>query len=736
MNETESKPELLAPVGGAESFFAAIEAGADAVYIGLPGLNARNLAKEPDLAEIGAMIGYCHAQGKKLYLAANSLILQKEINGLLRTLTQVSELAPDALIVQDIGLLRLVREHFPSLNCHASTLMTAHCAAGVRMLARLGCKRVVLAREMTVAEIAAVCQNAPVEIEVFIHGAMCFAYSGLCLFSSYLGGKSGLRGQCVQPCRRAYRIGSGTAAGASRKNKGGYLFSMNDLNGLPAINVLRQAGVASLKIEGRQRSANYVATVVAAYRRVLDAGPERREEAMGAARELLTQAMSRKTGDGYFFSPCPDQAISPWHSGNLGRYLGRIYAGKNHNSTDLPPLRLAVPLVVGDRLRLHLEPSGERLAFTVKGLRQAGREASVGNSGDEVTIRPPKLPPGSWRWIDCYLVDIPQETKKIPVLPRQGIEKKLHAAEAAKRAWIEELVKRLLPTTPGGLNKSRLTTANKGAVNKKKSSPGHFVPPLPWWLRIDAPVMLQQPLPQPPEAIVFDVGRRMMRQVKDLARRFGAERLIAALPPVIFDGERQKYEGILKELRRLGLFRLQLGHIGQLAQFDLGRWRLAADYTFNLMNTLALEQVAAVGISFLQLAIELDKNSMSQAIQAFKRGSAQRNAALGLTVYGWPALFTARLVAPFFAVEKPIISPKNETFRYRQSESGSQILPLRPFSLIPHLPELAAVGLDYCLADLRGAAHPRKDLEEFTRRLGQGKNLARLPSFNYAGVLG
>jgi len=721
------KPELLAPAGGAENFFAAIEAGADAVYMGLPGVNARNLAKEPRLTEIGAMIAYSHAQGKKFYLAANSLILQKEIKELLRVLALVTELAPDALIVQDLGLLRLVRGHFPSLNCHASTLMTAHNAASVRMFARLGCKRVVLARELTVAEITAVCQNAPVEIEVFIHGAMCFAYSGLCLFSSYLGGKSGLRGQCVQPCRRAYHIGASTGMG--QKDKGGYLFSMNDLSGLRAVNALRAAGVASLKIEGRQRSAHYVATVVAAYRQVLDAVPERQEEAMDEAQELLAQAMTRKTGDGYFFSPRPDKAITPWHSGNLGRYLGRIQAVKSHDSASLPPLRLAAPLAVGNRIRLHLEPSGERLAFTVKGLRLAGREVSAGDTGDEVSIRPPKPPESGWRQIDCYLVDIQQEKKPFPALPLPAIEKKLHATEAAKRAWIQDLARRLLPAPQEGSHESWPKVKGKRPAARSAL-------PLPWWLRIDAPALLKQPLPQPPEAIVFDVNQRMMRQVRDLARRFGAGRLIAALPPVIFDREWQQYESMLKELRRLGLSRLQLGHVGQLAQFDLGHWRLAADYTFNLMNALALDQAVALGITSLQLAIELDKNAIRQTIQACKRGPAQRDIRLGLTVYGWPALFTARLSAPFFAVEKPIISPKNEAFRHRQSESGSQILPLRPFSLLPHLPELAAAGLDYCLADLRGAAHPRKDIEEFIGRLGQKKNFGKLPSFNYAGALG
>jgi putative protease len=734
-----NKPELLAPAGGPENFFAAIEAGADAVYMGLPGVNARNLAREPSLAEIGAMIEYARARGKKIYLAANSLIFQKEIKPLLHTLAALSELAPDALIAQDLGLLHLIREYFPNLTRHASTLMTAHNSAAVTMLARLGCKRVVLARELTLQEIAAITAQArrdQVEIEVFIHGAMCFAYSGLCLFSSYLGGKSGLRGQCVQPCRRAYQIGDG--AGAGQKNRGGYLFSMNDLAGPTAIGPLREAGVAALKIEGRQRSARYVATVVAAYRRVLDAEPARFEEEMAQAQEMLDAALTRKTTDGYFFSPQPNKAITPWHSGNLGRYLGRITAARDRKNgqSPLPPLKLAAPLSLGCRLRLHLEPSGERLAFTLKELRWAGREVTEAANGDEVLLNPPdpkRVLQSGWRSIDCYLVDAATEMKALPPLSTKAVAQKLRLGEQATRAWLDDLARRLAPlqATSDGQETPGARPARK-PTNRGKT----LALPLPFWLRVDAPEMLKQPLPHAPEAIVFGLNQRMMRQLADLARRYGGERLIAALPPIIFDHERGRYEGHLKQLRRLGIARLQLGHIGQLAMFDLSRLRLlAADYTLNLANALALRQAASLGIAALQFAIELDKSNLFQAIDGFKRGDTGKTVRLGLTVYGWPALFTSRLSAPFFAVEKSIVSPKHELFRHQRDEAGSRILPRRPFSLLPHLAELATSGLDYVVIDMRGATNARHDMEELARRLGPGKNPGKLPSFNYAGVV-
>ena len=250
--------ELLAPVGTLETFGAALDGGADAIYVGAPGFNARNLARDLRLEEIGAMIRHCHDLKKKLYIAANSLLLERELPLVIENLALLQELGPDALIVQDLGLIRLVRRYFPNLRLHASTLMTAHNSDAVQFLADQGCERVVLARELTLKEIGAIAgKRGGTELEVFIHGAMCFSYSGLCLFSSYLGGKSGLRGRCVQPCRRAYSTG-GKGAGAKgstsagRKGEGGrYLFSMNDLTGLEAVSHLRELGISCLKIEGR-----------------------------------------------------------------------------------------------------------------------------------------------------------------------------------------------------------------------------------------------------------------------------------------------------------------------------------------------------------------------------------------------------------------------------------------------------------------------------------------------------
>lgn len=195
-------PELLAPAGTIEVFETAIEAGADAVYVGAPALNARALAKNFTWPEMAAMVSHAHRSGTRVYTAMNSLMKEDEIPQATETLALLESIKVDALIIQDPGIYYLARKYFPRLRLHASTLMGAHNSLAVEQFGEMGFARVVLAREVTLDEIKKIqANNNPVELEVFVHGALCFSYSGLCLFSSSLGGKSGLRGRCVSTLR-------------------------------------------------------------------------------------------------------------------------------------------------------------------------------------------------------------------------------------------------------------------------------------------------------------------------------------------------------------------------------------------------------------------------------------------------------------------------------------------------------------------------------------------------------
>ena len=235
-----TKPELLAPAGSLEAFFAALDSGADAVYLGLKDFSARAKAKNFTLSELEKMLAYARSQQRRVYVTLNTLVKERELPQLVETLAALEAMAVDAVILQDLAVWRLARRHFPSLELHASTQLTIHNVAGARQLEQMGFARVVLARELSLEEITAIHRQTSIGLEHFVHGAHCFSLSGQCSFSSWLGGMSGNRGRCAQPCRRRYRHSGGD----------GYHFSPNDLSAIELLPELAAAGISSLKIEG------------------------------------------------------------------------------------------------------------------------------------------------------------------------------------------------------------------------------------------------------------------------------------------------------------------------------------------------------------------------------------------------------------------------------------------------------------------------------------------------------
>ena len=277
-------PELLAPAGDMECLYAAVAAGADAIYVGGKRFGARAFAKNFEIDELASAVRYCHLNGVKLYVTLNTLIEDLEMADAVGYAAELYRIGVDALIVADLGVMSAIRRHVPCLELHASTQMSVHNTPGVRAAADLGASRVVLARELSLADICSAVENSPCEIEVFLHGALCVCYSGQCLFSSLVGGRSGNRGECAQPCRLPY-------------NNGKYPLSLKDLSLADHIPALIESGVASLKIEGRMKSPDYVYTVVSIYRRLLDEG----RGATKAEADALRRVFSRGGfTDGYF----------------------------------------------------------------------------------------------------------------------------------------------------------------------------------------------------------------------------------------------------------------------------------------------------------------------------------------------------------------------------------------------------------------------------------------------------
>ncbi len=268
-----SDVELLAPAGSAACFHAAASAGADAVYLGLKSFNARRGADNFTEEELIQACAYARMRGMRVYVALNTVVLPGEVDEALRCACRAQRAGADALIVQDVGLAAEIARTLPDMRLHVSTQMNVHSAAGVRAAADLGARRVTLARELSVAEIACLAGEAAdlgIEVEVFAHGALCVCYSGQCLMSSMIGGRSANRGMCAQACRLPYELRDADAPGERLPAPGDYLLSPRDLCAIDLLRELADAGVASLKIEGRMKSPEYVASVASVYRSALD----------------------------------------------------------------------------------------------------------------------------------------------------------------------------------------------------------------------------------------------------------------------------------------------------------------------------------------------------------------------------------------------------------------------------------------------------------------------------------
>lgn len=746
--------ELLAPVGSLETFGAALAGGADAVYVGAPGFNARNLARDVRLEEIGAMIDHCHGLNKKLYIAANSLILEKELPLVIENLTLLQELQPDALIVQDLGLVRLVRRYFPELKLHGSTLTTVHNSDGVRFQAELGCERVVLARELTLKEIGTIAAGrGQTELEIFIHGAMCFSYSGLCLFSSYLGGKSGLRGRCVQPCRRAYSSGGrtssgkGTKAPGSKGDAGRYLFSMNDLTGLEAIPFLKQVGISSLKIEGRLRSPHYVHCIVGAYRKVLDADPQDQDEALVEAKVLVDQAMSRKTTSGYFFSPQPAEATSPHHSGNMGIHLGRFTVTRMVGAQLTCRFVTKGSLAVGDRLRLHVEPSGERTAFRLKSLFILGQPQDSAVPGSKVSIElPAGFAAGINGHVEVYKVDggLPAGSFHDGVLQTARVSRELAVKKKKLAATVQRIVSLVCETGGGIPAGEQVEVKSTGAMTKRpyRPQPGRKKLPLDWWLKTDSLKLILGDLPLSPDRYLLGFNKQTVNQAGKMKGALGkkARMLTWALPPVIMENDLPKVQKQIQLLLRTGFRSFQLGHLSQKLLFKGEKAHLFTDYTANLYNNQAVAMAGELGITAAQAGIEMDRATLQDLFNGCRAnwaasGSGSRNIPVGLMVYGAPALYTSRLAPDYFPYEKQILSPRDEPYVIRKKDGYTQTFPDKPFSLLPYLDDLKEMGVKYVVVDISGGTNSKREMQDLDDRLHNTGRYSKLSTFNFLGKL-
>lgn len=364
--ESDNKPELLIPVGNIESFYSALESGADAIYFGLKNFNARNRAMNFTPWQAAAMVKEAKKKNIRSYITLNTVVRNFEIITLIDTLNQIQQIRPDALIIQDLGVLYIINKYFPDLKIHASTQMAVHNSVGMKYSSNKKIERVVLARELTMMEIEEITRKTDIETEIFVHGALCYSFSGMCLFSSFLGGNSANRGLCTQPCRRIYSQKEGD------KRKTSYSFSLKDNQLIDYLKEFKNLNITSLKVEGRLKPADYISGVSKAYRMAID-NPEKMEE----AKSLLQYDCGREKTS-YFTGRDVYNSIT--QSATAGILIGKVSKSENNVISFTSNFKIEE----GSRLRFRNPQNDKQVDIKAEIVSEEGLNYSVTADSKEI----------------------------------------------------------------------------------------------------------------------------------------------------------------------------------------------------------------------------------------------------------------------------------------------------------------------------------------------------------------
>ena len=418
-NVTCNPPEILAPVGDEEALLAAIRGGADAVYLGIGEFNARQGAKNFTLDDLDAAVKLAHSHGVLVYLALNIPIKQKELQHALEIADRAYAVGIDAIILQDLGLLKLLKEAYPDLELHASTQMTIHNKGGVDFVAGIGAKRVIVSRELTTAEVKDIVDHSKAEVEVFVHGALCYSYSGKCLFSSFLHDRSANRGACAQPCRRRYRFVVNGREVDERHVGGSYPISCAELSTLTGLEEIVKTGVVSLKIEGRMKKPEYVTASAAAYKAAVEgicrSGENPTKEELESREAELAKLFYRGFTRGFILG---EKGVShPKYSSNYGAFLGKVLDISRSKGNTKLTVRLNEDIQVKDGIsiftRERMLGSAVTGIITIAGehIKSAKKGEKVGLEISSKTGRAVQRGDELYLTTDTQLLDTLQKTK-------------------------------------------------------------------------------------------------------------------------------------------------------------------------------------------------------------------------------------------------------------------------------------------------------------------------------------
>lgn len=710
--------ELLAPAGNVEALDAALGEGADAVYMGLKSFNARMRTSNFSWREFEAAVQTVHKMGKKLYVTVNTVCEENETERLYRFLSYLNDVGPDALIVQDFGVVRMCQEFFPNLKLHASTQMNVEDAAASNLLLQEGFERVVLARELGLEEIRSVKQNTKVQLEMFVHGALCVSESGLCLFSSFLGGKSANRGVCTQACRRFY------SAEMPAGTQQGYYFSPCDLQLIDHVPDLMQIGIDSFKIEGRMKSAEYVGAVTAAYRYVMDHWQEDKKGVIAEGKRILSTDFARsKTDYWYGFDNVSDgvakageKILNPNQAGGTGIYLGAICELRAANADEKErylTLAKTMPSLnpeegfqmaqlrggsyepdTGDSIRLHKKDDTGRESHKVRIITTDAK----GN-----------------RWIDIPLGFTRNDT--VYLLQTKAMSKRY------KRVLPPDLSRFRKQPGDGRLPLLDLTPVKKNTLSW-----------FPEGLYIAVSTIADMHVVQSahPVRVLLELNSETEYDLlhKDLPEKplvpMSKKSVFILLDPYIPQGKSEHLKEVLETLVEKGWTNFVVNNLSHIALLRGKKVNMIAGsylYTFNKWAVSFLENQ---DIMALIPPVEIASDNLEKVF----RSPEERSRVL-LTVFSYPVLFRMRFKLPESYDFTFFTDKEGLAFKVNSTADGSFVMPELPFSLIDRLERIKNTGWKRTLIDFTKTRVLKGDIRTMTELMRKHDGIPGSSRFNW-----
>ena len=573
--------ELLAPAGSMEALRAAVQNGANAVYLGCGSFNARQSAKNFTPQTLVDAVKYCHIRGVQVHLTLNTLVTDREMKEVAEMIRHAAQNNVDAFIVQDLGVVQLCHQIAPHIPVHGSTQMTVHSLPGVQMCAAMGMKRVVLSRELSREEIRYICANSPIEIEVFGHGALCMCYSGQCYMSAVIGGRSGNRGRCAQPCRQSYGY-------THWENK--YPLSLKDNCLVAYLQELQEMGVASLKLEGRMKRPEYVATVTAVYRKALDEGTVTKPMV-----EALYASFNRQGfTDGYY-------------TGRVDRKMFGVRQETQEDSQWLQSARQSYEAgetqLVDLSFRAVVSVDGSSLTAT----DPEGRTCRVEGPMPELARNVPLTGAALAQRI-AKTGGTPYRCAEVRTHVDPGLTISAAAVNAMRRDALNQLTALRARREEHPLRKPKAIPAFKGP----SGLPGLTV-------QVTSREQLTPGLLNLETAMLYVPMHILLGDSAMTARLVQRGRLAVVLPRIVHDGELPKINVGLATLRELGVKDALVGNLGLLLPVREAGMRIHGDFGLNIFNSGSMNVLRSLELSSATVSFEMTLpqiRDLSKAVNA------------------------------------------------------------------------------------------------------------------------